>query len=216
MGSVSFQVSSLRKDFNRRSIFPDVSFSLRERDSLVITGCNGAGKSTLLKVLAGVLSSTQGLINISIEGNEIHSIDRFQCIGFVSPYLQLYEEFTAWEMIELIRNIRGVGVSTEFLKELLNRVNLYERRDDFLRTYSSGMKQRMKYACALVHQPPILILDEPTANLDKEGSAIVLRIVQEQKERGIVVIATNDEEEIPWCGKRISLDAEQNALNNSQ
>ena len=206
MASVTIHASNLRKDYNRRTIFSDISFSLKAWESLVITGRNGAGKSTLVKVLAGVLSSTRGTVSIAEDGKDIHRNDHFRYLGFVSPYLQLYEEFTAWELLELVRRIRGIEAPDELLKALLTRVDLYDRRNDFVRTYSSGMKQRMKYACALLHLPPILMLDEPTANLDQQGCEIVMDIVKEQKQRGIVIVATNEEEETSWCEKTISLN----------
>lgn len=92
------------------------------------------------------------------------------------------------------------------IKNVLERVNLYSRRDDLVRGYSSGMKQRLKYACALLHDPIVLILDEPTSNLDSEGVEMVWAIAEEQKKNGILIVATNEPEELKMCDEVINLD----------
>ena len=89
-------------------------------------------------------------------------------------------------------------------------MGLASRAHDFVRTFSSGMKQRLKYACALLHDPPILLLDEPTANLDAEGHSIVRTIIDEQKRRSLVIVATNETEEVMWCCQAIDLDLSTN------
>ena len=88
-------------------------------------------------------------------------------------------------------------------------VGLWNRRDDVVGTYSSGMKQRLKYAFALLHNPAILILDEPTSNLDAEGIDVIKQIIVEQKKENILIIATNDKEEAHWCAQQIQVGAAQ-------
>jgi heme exporter protein A len=85
-----------------------------------------------------------------------------------------------------------LNVDNKYFTSLLKKVGLFEREDDSVRTYSSGMKQRLKYAFALLHQPLLRILDEPRSNLDSDGISIVYDIVKEQKQKGSVIIATND------------------------
>lgn len=204
--TVSLETANVRKVFNRRPIFSGVNLRLSAGDSLSIVGRNGAGKSTLVKVLLGVLAPSGGSI-VYREGNEIiPSLDWFTRTGLVSPYLQLYDEFSAWENLDFIRHVRGVKTPDRNLQDLLERVNLGSRAHDPVRTFSSGMKQRLKYACALVHKPPVLVFDEPTANLDTEGSAIVREFVEEQKKTGIMIIATNEPEERGWCTTELDLD----------
>jgi heme exporter protein A len=127
-------------------------------------------------------------------------------VGFVAPYLQLYDEFTALENLRLLRRIRGIRTSDETMLALLRRVNLFDRRNDFVRTYSSGMKQRLKYAFALLHEPPVLLLDEPASNLDDEGIATVRQIIEEQKKKGILIIATNEQHDAELCQQTIDLN----------
>jgi heme exporter protein A len=204
---ISAKGSGISKSFNRRKIFSDISFVVRRGDSLAIAGRNGSGKSTLMKIIAGVLSPTRGTVQFEVEGKTVKSDDVHAYIGFVSPYLQLYDEFTGWENLDIFRKIRGIKVNDGFMSELLTRVNIFDRRNDFVRTYSSGMKQRLKFAFALLHQPPILLLDEPTSNLDSEGIATIYQIADEQKNNGILLVATNDAEDIKRCERVIDLNA---------
>jgi heme exporter protein A len=206
MDNLRLQASDLKKVYNRKTVFSKINFDLHGMQSLAIAGRNGAGKSTLIKILAGVLSPSYGVVKSIIGGKEIHSSDHFKHIGFVAPYLQLYDEFTAFENLDILRKVRGIDVRNSVLNELLNRVNLEARSNDFVRSFSSGMKQRLKYACALLHNPPFLLLDEPTANLDEEGRTIVHEIVLKQKSKAIVIIATNEADETKWCDQIIDLD----------
>jgi heme exporter protein A len=206
MTSMRLSLSNVSKEFNRRSIFRDVSFTLGGGDSLVITGRNGSGKSTLVKIICGLLTPTRGTITYSFEGKSIEHDNVRNHIGLVSPYLQLYDEFSGLENLELLSQIRSDRVLEKGrIEEVLNDVGLWERRRDFLRTYSSGMRQRLKYAFALVHKPDILVLDEPTSNLDADGVEMVNRRVTEQKQDSILIVATNDAEESTWCAKKIEL-----------
>ncbi|MFH0992305.1 MAG: ABC transporter ATP-binding protein [bacterium] len=204
--NITLSVRRLTKIFNRRTIFKDVSFELSRGNSLAITGRNGSGKSTLLKILSGVLSSTFGEVCWTLEGKQYSQEEVKHDFGLVSPYLQLYDEFTALENLHLLSEIRGMrNQSDERIKLLLEQLLLWERRDDFIRTYSSGMKQRLKYAFALLHEPTILFLDEPTANLDTDGIQAVRTFAKHQRESGILIVATNDEQESQWCENHIHL-----------
>ncbi|MBI5475158.1 MAG: ABC transporter ATP-binding protein [Ignavibacteriales bacterium] len=209
MNEIIFKTEGLAKTFNRRKIFKDISFELKENSSLAITGKNGSGKSTLLKILSGILSPTRGSIEMNIGGKIIRHDSYFKKLGLVSPYLQLYDEFTGQENLELFRDIRGIEATDNYIEDLLKLFKLWERRDDFVRTYSSGMKQRLKYAFALLHNPSILLLDEPRSNLDAEGIETVYKIMEEQKKRGILIVATNDSEDIEHCEQLIDLNKQE-------
>ncbi len=204
MTLVLLQAEKIAKTFNRRKIFSEIGLSAQLNDAVSITGRNGSGKSTLMKIIAGVLAPTSGTIALQVGDEAIPAADRHRYIGFVSPYLQLYDEFSGVENLELFCKVRGIEAD---IHALLARVNLSERKHDFVRTYSSGMRQRLKYAFALIHRPPLLLLDEPTSNLDAEGKETVHRIIDEQRRTGIVIIATNDEEDRALCNKEVHLDA---------
>src|ERR1700741_2232489 len=199
MREIALHISGLTKFFNRRKIFSDITVNLRNGNSLAVTGRNGSGKSTLLKILSGVLSPSKGEVTLCIDDRIVLPADRFQHIGLVSPYLQLYDEFTGWENLEIARTIRGIHVPDKELVQLLELINLKDRRHDLVRTYSSGMKQRLKYAFALVHHPYVLFLDEPRSNLDSEGITTINHIMEEQGKNGILIVGTNDAEDVQYC-----------------
>lgn len=188
--SVHIDVRDLKKVFNRRVVFEHITFSVRDRQTLLVSGRNGSGKSTLLKILAGVLTPTAGSVKLAAPLEPGSS--RASAVGLVSPYLMMYDEFSPRENVALAVAMRGMKPQTEMIDALLEKVSLFPRRNDLVRTFSSGMKQRVKYAFALVHAPAVLLLDEPMANLDSDGSLMVRRIMDEQRERGILVVATND------------------------
>ena len=196
----------IRKSFGRLLVFDSINFELINGSSLAIAGKNGSGKSTLVKIIAGLLSPSSGEVIYQVDGREIDKLDWFKFVGFVAPYLQLYDEFTGYENLEILAKIRGLKSYEAKIKNVLERVNLYSRRDDLVRGYSSGMKQRLKYACALLHDPIVLILDEPTSNLDSEGVEMVWAIAEEQKKNGILIVATNAPEELKMCDEVINLD----------
>jgi len=207
MKKISLSVESLSKVFNRRVIFENIAFSLMEGESMAITGKNGSGKSTLAKILCGLLSPSTGRIVCSIDGTMINPATMYQHVGFVSPYITMYEEFSGLENLTAFSRIRNLrNGSEEDSEKLLKTFGIYERRNDEVRTYSSGMKQRLKYAAALLHRPEILVLDEPTANLDEEGIGVVRSTMQAQTESGILIIATNDKEDLEFATNGIDLD----------
>jgi len=205
---------NIRKSFGRLLVFDLVNFELGVGSSLAIAGRNGSGKSTLVKIIAGLLSPSSGEVIYQIDGKKIDKIDWFKYVGFVAPYLQIYDEFTGYENLEILARIRGLKNYKEKIEDVLKRVNLYSRRYDLVRGYSSGMKQRLKYACALLHEPILLILDEPTSNLDIEGVEMVWAIAEEQKKKGILIVATNEPEELQMCDDVINLDELKQRVRN--
>lgn len=198
----------LRHTFNRKLIFRDVAFAVETGQSLLIAGRNGAGKSTLVKILCGVLTPTAGRVRVEADdaGDQFSMQGR---IGLVAPYLQVYEEFSAMENLQLSMTLRGLLPDQPYAHALLERVALDPRREDPVRGFSSGMKQRLKYAMALIHRPPVLVLDEPMSNLDADGIAIVRTVMQDQLKAGILVVATNDRTDIALPDTEVDLNAQR-------
>ena len=149
--ALTVRADGLARVFNRRRIFAGISFTLEPGKVLVITGRNGSGKSTLVKILTQLLSPSAGSVSYRDGGRELEERERLDAVGLVSPYLQLYDEFSARENLHLAMAMRGAGVEEGRVTELLERVALGSRGDDPVGAYSSGMKQRAKYALALVH-----------------------------------------------------------------
>jgi heme exporter protein A len=203
--TVLLTASDLSKVFNRRMIFRGISFTVSARETLLITGRNGSGKSTIVKMLAGLLTPTVGTVTLALGGRaegERHAMN----FGLVSPYLQMYDEFSAEENIRFAFSIRGLKPDEDRIAGLLALVGLGARKQDPVRTYSSGMKQRVKYAFALAHRPPVLMLDEPMANLDSDGTTMVQGVMADQQTRGILVVATNDLGDVERYDKQVNLN----------
>ncbi len=205
MPSIDITADRVRKDFNRRPIFTGVSFSLRAGDTLAVSGRNGSGKSTLLKIIASLLSPTSGSITLTAAGVRVPDRMMFTQIGMVAPYLHVYEEFSALENLRLIDRIRGGSRTTLEYERLLGMVSLEQRKHDHVRTFSSGMKQRLKYALAWMHRPGLLLLDEPRTNLDAEGIAMMRTLFDQQRATGITIIATNEQDDVDLCAGSISI-----------
>lgn len=203
--AAEIRVERLTKRFGLRTIFADLSFVLASGDRLAITGRNGSGKSTLLKILANVAERSAGTVQVNIAGVAIDDDGLPPHIGFVAPYLQLYGEFAAWEHVELLQQMRGLPFDAERTMELFEAFSLASRRNDRIDTFSSGMLQRVKFICALVHRPPILLLDEPMTNLDIHGIETMRRIILEESTARITVIATNEEDDVRICTKRLAI-----------
>jgi len=204
----------LRKVFNRRVVFKDISFEVKSGQVLSITGPNGSGKSTASKIICGVMSPTSGKILFSNGHGKIEDDDIHRYVGFVAPYLELYGEFTAIENLRIEMRARNMKKSDpDKALETLELVGLFNRRDDEVRGFSSGMKQRLKYAAALIHDPEVLVFDEPTANLDVAGTDMVYSLVEKFRATKIVVLATNEIAEASLGDVKVVL---QKGLNNGK
>ena len=192
---VHLSLAGVSKRFGRRRVFEGVNAEVGRGEVLVVIGPNGAGKSTLLLLIAGLLRPTRGQVVVSVDGKALPYENRRQWLGMVAPDLTLYQELTALENLRFFERVRGRVPREADLEALLERVGLEGRGRDRVGTYSSGMRQRLKYAFALAHAPKVLLLDEPTANLDASGVSMVAEVIAEQRRRGVLVLATNVPEE---------------------
>lgn len=209
INNIELDCEALGKHFGNKTIFSNLSFKLTNTQSLVVTGRNGSGKSTLLKILAALMKPDIGKYSILVNGIELEKNKFFKHIGMLAPYINMYDELTGYENLILFGRLRNsylTRTDIDKILELLNKVNLYSKRNEYFRNYSSGMKQRLKLAFAIQHSPSILILDEPRTNLDSDGINIVYNIIEEQKKSGIVVIATNDLDDISLCTEKINIE----------
>jgi len=206
MSSYSIQSQKLSKLFGRRLIFKNINFSWSDTGIFGISGPNGSGKSTLVKIVAGLIAPSQGKIIHKNSDGEIIPEKLHNHIGFVSPYLVLYEEFSAWENLKIFAKIRGITLNEEMVIKYLAKFLLENRKDDLVKTYSSGMKQRLKFIFALMHSPEVLIFDEPTSNLDEEGKKSVYEIAREEAKAKIVVIASNEIKDLELCDEILLLE----------
>ena len=213
MTDFSLQVHSLQKSFGRRLVFEGITFNLNKPGVFGISGPNGSGKSTLVKILSGINSPSKGQVIHSLNSKQIASEKLHNFIGFVSPYLVLYDEFTALENLNYFSKIRKVEFNTKKVETLFDQFLLSSRKDDLVKAYSSGMKQRLKFIFALMHSPQFIFLDEPTSNLDDEGKQTVYKLIESESEKAIVVVASNEKQDLARCTETLDLNDYKNANN---
>jgi heme exporter protein A len=206
MTNYSVELQNLTKHFGRRLVFEKLNFIFQHGSIVGISGPNGSGKSTLVKIIAGLISPTKGKVIHMNDGKQISEEQLHNHIGFVSPYLFLYDEFTANENLRHFSNIRGIKYNKEKAAYLLGELNLLDRTDDLVRGYSSGMKQRLKFIFALLHEPELLIFDEPTSNLDNAGKEKIYRLIAAEGKDKLVLIASNEDSDLNLCGKVIEIE----------
>jgi heme exporter protein A len=202
---ILLEAKNLGKWFGRRKVFDGLDFLLEEGSSLVVTGKNGSGKTTLLKILCGLIRPTAGEVSISDSERKVTRQESRNLFGLVMPDLELYGELTAVENLLFLSRIQGANPDRETVEHRLAQVGLENRENDLVLSFSSGMKQRLKYAFALLRGPKILLLDEPTANMDQEGASLADQVIDSQRRRGIVIIATNDRSDLRHAEQTIQL-----------
>jgi heme exporter protein A len=195
---IRIELHKVGKRYGRLRVFRDMGAEVRSGQVLVIAGRNGSGKSTLLRIVAGLARPTSGQVVFYEEDRVLAPEERRRRSGLVAVDVAMYGELTAWENLSFFARVRNLRLSSEEGERALAEVGLAGRADDLVQTYSSGMRQRLKYACALLHRPPFLLLDEPGSNLDEAGRAIVEGIIGRQRERGLVVLATNEPREVAY------------------
>lgn len=206
MTEYTLKLDKLTKTFGRRLIFNNIEFEFQSGNVYGISGPNGSGKSTLVKIISGLISPTKGKVIHQFQGKAVVDEKLHNHIGFISPYLVLYDEFSAWENLKLLSDIRGVVFNEKKVSDFLKSFNLFNRRNDMLKTYSSGMKQRIKFIFALQHEPQVLILDEPTSNLDDEGKEKFYNIIEDEGKKNLVLVASNEKGDLALCDKTINLN----------
>ncbi len=204
MTDTNFEIraDSLSKRFNKTLLFKGLSFSIKTGNSLSLTGPNGSGKSTLMQILAYIQKPTRGSVTFFQNEKKLEENDINRYIGFTSPLLNPYEELTGYENIYFVlRNKKDEAKILPLMEEFL----LIKHKDKSLKYYSSGMKQRLKFICAVINDPPILFFDEPGTNLDRKGKDLIYSYIESVKKEKIIVIATNEEEEIRLCREDIKI-----------
>ena len=201
----ALNVSGIGKHYGETLLFKNISFQLNRGDVLAVAGWNGSGKSTLLRIIAGLVRPSAGQVGMFFNSNPISKESRRRFVGMVAPALSLYDELTGLENMEFFSRVRGTACNRNDCLDIIDRVGLTEHATKMCRDYSSGMKQRLKLAQALLHKPPLLLLDEPGCNLDSKGIKVVEEIISEQRQLGMTVIASNEKREADYADRVINL-----------
>lgn len=193
----------LAKRYGDRVVFRDLDFDVAPSACVAVLGANGAGKSTLLRIVAGLMRPSLGAVTWGETKATAAQLRRY--CGLAAPDAPVYRELSVAENLDFFARAGGRPTSAENLQAHLARFELAARQGDLAGDLSSGLRARLQLAVATLHEPPILLLDEPSANLDEAGRALLGDLLQEQRGRGIVLLATNDSRDADRCEAQITL-----------
>ena len=192
------------KRYRYEWIFKGVDYCFHPAGRYALTGPNGSGKSTLMKLLSGHLTPSKGKVKYQTNGRMLPPETIYRRMSFAAPYIELIEEFTLTEMIRFHRQFKPFfkNITQDTLMDILA---FPKAKNKEIRHFSSGMKQRLKLALALCSDTPLLLLDEPTTNLDRQGAEWYLQLVHKYAANRTLVVASNVAQDYDFCEKTISI-----------
>ena len=173
----------LEKRYGRRRVLSGIDLDVAPASFLLVTGANGAGKTTLLRLLTGLVAPTRGTIEVDVDRGQL---------GFLAHEPLVYRELTALENLDLFGRLYRVTERRERIGMLLERFGLWEARSERVAAYSRGMSQRLALCRALLHDPKLLVLDEPYASLDEQGGSLLDRELEELASSRTLVVSSHD------------------------
>jgi len=203
-------VQHLRKVYGQSTAVDDISFRVEPGEIFGLLGPNGAGKTTTISCLCGLLSPTSGSIRIAGVDILTGGVEARRELGVVPQELAVYLEISATENLEYWGGLQGLSRAElkRRVPEMLSRVGLADRAKEPVKRYSGGMLRRLNLACGLIHDPKVLLLDEPTVGIDPQSRVHVLEIIRERAAQGTAVLYTthymNEAEEL--CKRLAILD----------
>jgi ABC-type multidrug transport system ATPase subunit len=205
MSAFTICATNLQKKYNKQVIIEALSFTYTAPQTIAITGINGRGKSTLIKLISGYVTPSLGQIEYTFGEEKIAIEDVFNYISIAAPYLDLIENMTALEMLQFhIKHKPTINQLSAL--ELLELAYLVEHKNKPIASFSSGMKQRLKLVLAITANVPLLLLDEPTSNLDAKAKVWLSDVFSIYCKNKLVFIATNSvSEELKLCRQIIEL-----------
>jgi ABC-type multidrug transport system ATPase subunit len=177
----------LERRYGAKRVLRGLDLDVARGDFTVVTGANGSGKTTLLRLVAGLAAPTGGELTVDV--------DRAQ-LGFLGHESLVYRELTAIENLVLYARLYRVPEARERTGMLLERFGLWDARNERASTYSRGMLQRLALCRTLLHEPSLLLLDEPYSGLDTEGAELLDRELAERRARATFLVATHDPERL--------------------
>lgn len=201
---LELNLQGLGKRFVNDWIFRNVGLNIKPGQPCAITGPNGSGKSTLLQIIAGFMQPAEGQVQYWLNGNGISVELVFQYISIATPYMELLEEFTLAELLSFHLKFKKFQTGTD-ATNFAERARLSKIKGKPIRQYSSGMKQRVKLGLALYEQTPLLLLDEPCANLDAAGAEWYKSEILGQIANRTVIIGSNVPFEYDFCEQIIAM-----------
>lgn len=209
-------IKSITKKFPEVTALKGVSLEIAEQEFFGLLGPNGAGKSTMINLLIGYLNADEGQIYIDGEKITQRNFNIRRKIGFVPQTIALYEDATAYENMEIFGSLYGIrkNLLRAVIAENLNRVQLYDRRNDKVKNFSGGMKRRLNLAAGLLHDPKVLLCDEPTVGVDPQSRNAIFEYLQKLNGEGKTIIyTTHYMEEAERLCSRIAVIDEGNIIS---
>jgi ABC-type multidrug transport system ATPase subunit len=197
-------LQNIGRRFNRDWIFRGVDYTFASGNTYAILGPNGSGKSTLLQVLNSSLSPSTGEIDYFYEDKPVEIEKVYQHLSLAAPYLELIEEFTLSEMVDFHFKFKTYKPGID-KNELISLLAMPESKNKLIKYFSSGMKQRLKLALAFCADTPMLMLDEPTSNLDTQGVDWYLSLVQQFAQNRLTIICSNQGHEYSFCEHQLNI-----------
>ncbi len=202
---LKIQLEAASKRFQYEWIFKNLNLTLTEGDSLAVTGGNGSGKSTLLKCISGAIPLTSGKVDYSQAGSMLDESNWFRHLSIAAPYMELPEEFSLEEAIKFHFKFKQTHPKVE-LSEIVKILYLDQHQSKQVGQFSSGMKQRLKLGLALFSDSPLVLLDEPTSNLDQKGIGWYQEMIQQFSAKRIILVCSNEPREFDFCQQKIRLE----------
>ena len=225
--SIALKISNLSKIYklkNNKSLqaLSDITFEVKQGEIFGLLGPNGAGKSTLINILAGTVIKTEGLVNVWGFDLDLNPRQVRASLGVVPQEINVDPFFTPKKLLDIQAGMYGIAKKDRITDQILELTNLTDKANAYMRSLSGGMRRRLLVAKAMVHQPPILILDEPTAGVDVDLRQKLLENVKELNKQGVTIILTTNylQEAQDLCdriaiinhGKIVALDKTENLL----
>lgn len=202
---LKIHLNEASKRFQYEWIFKNLTLLLGQGESLAITGGNGSGKSTLLKCLSGAIPITSGKISFKNAGQDISDSDWYKYLVLSAPYAELPEEFSLLELIHFHFKFKQ-PLNQIQPKELIEILYLDQHSAKPVSNFSSGMKQRLKLGLAFFSDVPLILLDEPTSNLDKKGIAWYADLIRNHRNNRTIVVCSNEPREYEFCDRKLNLE----------
>jgi len=193
------------KKFQREWIFRNLNLNIKLGAKTAITGSNGSGKSTLIKCLSSQMPLTEGKLSFTHLGKEIDVADIYKYLSISAPYLELPEEFSLKEFLKFHFKFKTLSKEVD-ISHLLKLMYLENAVNKPINYFSSGMKQRLKLGICFFSDAPLLLLDEPTSNLDKHGIEWYRDLVYQYGKDKCIIIASNDTREFDFCEQIVSIE----------
>lgn len=201
---MDIKLKQLSKRYKFEWIFRDLDYHFEMGKTYAVLGPNGSGKSTLLKVLSGYSTPSKGKIDFWEDDKKLATDKIYPQIGYAAPYIELIEEFTLTEMIDFHSRFKSFqqNINTEQLIEILN---FSKSKNKEIKYFSSGMKQRLKLVLAICSNTDLLLLDEPTTNLDDEGVAWYQTLIEKFTANRLVIVASNVKHDYHFCTQQLNI-----------